>query len=107
MNNQYLLPANSKKSQLIFGLFTTMDMWLIAIGASLTVIMLIIINGSNPPLWQLLIAIAPVVISAGLVFPVPNYHNIFQFLTNIVLFYTGGRRYYWKGWCVKDGGNDK
>ena len=46
MRNQYLVPANSKKSQLIFGFFTWPDLILCLIGAAITIALLIILK--NP-----------------------------------------------------------
>jgi len=37
-----------------------------------------------------------------LIFPMPNYHNIRTFLGEMIDFYTGLRRYIWKGWCYHE-----
>ena len=100
MNNQYLMPANSKKSRLILGFFTQTDLIVCGVGATLTLLMLVILK--NPKTWEMILAILPLCISASLVFPVANYHNVLQLITNIVSYYSGRRKYYWKGWCVKD-----
>lgn len=100
MDNQYLVPANSKKSQLIFGFFTVPDLIICCSGAGITLLLLMIFK--DPPMWQLILEIIPLLIGASLVMPVPNYHNVFQLLTNIVTFLFGRRKYYWRGWCVKD-----
>ena len=50
-----------------------------------------------------IIVLLPALISGFLVIPVPNYHNVLQLITNIVTFALGRKRYYWKGWCIKDG----
>lgn len=34
--------------------------------------------------------------------PVMHYHNVLQFIINACTFIFNPRRYYWKGWCVKD-----
>lgn len=39
--------------------------------------------------------------------PVRNYHNVMQLLNNMLDFYTNTRKYYWKGWCVKDDTNEQ
>jgi len=98
--NQYLVPANSKKSRLIFGFFTWPDLIVCGVGGSLTIILLIILK--DPKTWELLLAIIPMLTSALLVFPVAHYHNVFQLIRNIFNFFLGRRKYYWKGWCVKD-----
>lgn len=100
MRNQYLVPANSKKSQLIFGFFTWPDLIICLTGAFITIILLIIFK--NPTTGELIIAIIPALIGAGLVMPVRNYHNVMQLLNNILDFYTNNRKYLWKGWCVSD-----
>ena len=99
--NQFLIPANSKKSMLIFGLFNTFDLILFGTGVGLTLIMLPIL-----PIDDLLfagIALAPALITGFLVFPIPNYHNVRTIIKSIWEFYTGRRIYYWKGWCFSNG----
>ena len=100
MRNQYLVPANSKKSQLIFGFFTWPDLILCLVGAGITLILLLVLK--NPSLTELIIAILPLLIAAALVMPIRYYHNVMQLLNNVIDFYTNTRKYYWKGWCVKD-----
>lgn len=104
MNNQFLVPANSKKSRLIFGYFTPADLVVLGIGITVTVAFLMVLK--NPPLWQLLLAIIPLLVAVTLVFPVPNYHNVMQLLSNIFYFVLGRKKYYWKGWCVRDDANE-
>lgn len=99
--NGFLIPANSKKSMLIFGLFNTFDLILFGTGIGSTLIMLPIL-----PINQLLyavIALAPVSITGFLVFPIPNYHNVRTVIKSVWEFYTGRRVYYWKGWCFSHG----
>ena len=98
MNNNYLIPANTKKSKLILGFFTGIDLAIFGSGCTVTLIMLIIFQGMN--FTTALIVILPALISGFLVVPVPNYHNVLQLLTNIFNFYTNRRRYYWKGWSM-------
>lgn len=100
MNNNYLIPANSKKSMLIVGLFTMKDLIVIGIGAALTVVMLIVFR--DPKIYQLIIAITPLLIAGTLIFPIAHYHNVMQLLTNIFTYIFRRKKYYWKGWCVKD-----
>ena len=38
--NQYLIPANSKRSMLILGLFEVIDLWIFGIGALITFILI-------------------------------------------------------------------
>lgn len=100
MNNNYLIPANTKKSQLILGFFTPLDLILFGSGCFLTVFMLMILQ--NATFGQLIIIVMPALITGFLVMPVVHYHNVLQLITNIITFYTGRRRYYWKGWSVTD-----
>ena len=99
MRNQYLIPANSKKSQLILGFFTVPDLIVCGIGALITVVLLVIIR--NPKTWQLVLMCLPLLTSATLVFPIANYHNVMQLLINIFSYAFGRKKYYWRGWCVK------
>ncbi len=101
MNNNYLIPANSKKSMLILGFFTPIDLILFGVGCTITLGLLFILN-DNMEMGTLLLVLAPALISAFLVMPVPNYHNVLQLLTNIILFALGRKRLYWKGWCIND-----
>ena len=102
--NSFLIPANTKKSQLIFGLFNKFDMALLGTGVGISLLMMMILNISDLK-WALL-AIAPGMVSAFLVFPIPNYHNVITVIKNIIVFYTTRQNYVWKGWCVRDGEED-
>ncbi len=99
--NNYLIPANTKKSQLILGFFTPTDLIIFVVGCAFSFITLLIIK--NITLTIGIIIMLPALISAFLVMPVPHYHNVLQLLTNIFNFYTNRRRYYWKGWCIYEG----
>lgn len=101
MNGQYLIPANSKKSSLILGLFTPVDLILFGSGIGLTVILIISLQNSLDTLLSILLVLLPALISAFLVFPIPNYHNVLQLIVNIFTFLTGERHYYWRGWNYK------
>lgn len=99
--NEYLIPANSKKSRLIFGFFKPVDLVICGISIAITLILILIVNKMDS-LLLLILAIIPATFGILLVFPVPHYHNVRQLLINIINFYTGNRKYYWKGWCVRD-----
>ena len=99
--NQFLIPANSKKSMLIFGLFRTTDLIIFGVGVGLTLIMLPILPISD--IVYAIIALAPALIAGFLVFPVPNYHNVRTVIMSVWNFYTERRIYYWKGWCFSNG----
>ncbi len=103
--NQFLIPANSKKSMLIFGMFTIFDLILFGSGIAATLILLMILDLDQ--LLPTIIALSPAVITGFLVLPVPNYHNILTVLRSIKEFYTTRQRFVWKGWCVMDGKYDE
>lgn len=98
--NEYLIPANSKKSQLILGFFTFIDLCVFLVGLAFTIVMLLTIHTNN--FTVMIIILLPLLISTFLVLPVPYYHNILQLITNIILFFLNRRRYYWKGWCIHE-----
>lgn len=102
MNHNYLIPANSKKSMLILGFFTPVDLVIFGVGCTVTLCLLFLFN-SKVEIGALLLILSPALISAFLVMPVPNYHNVLQLITNIVVFFFGRKRLYWKGWCIRDG----
>lgn len=96
--NQYLIPANTKKSKLILGFFTPIDLAVFGVGCTITVTLLFVFQSMT---FQVaVLVLLPAVISAFLVAPVPNYHNVMQLLTNIIMFLLNRKRYYWKGWCM-------
>ena len=95
--NNYLIPANSKKSLLIFGVFNKFDLIMFSIGISVTLLLLLVL-----PVDQLLfavIALAPGLITGFLVLPIPNYHNILTIIREGFNFFTQRRNFIWKGWC--------
>lgn len=102
MNHNYLIPANSKKSMLILGFFNFVDLIIFGIGCIITLTLLFLFN-DKVEIGSLLLILSPALVSAFLVMPVPNYHNVLQLLTNITLFVFGRKRLYWKGWCINDG----
>ncbi len=94
----YLIPANSKKGQLIFNMFRPIDLLIFFIGACATLILMFVIQSTA--LVALIIKLAPIVITAILVMPMPNYHNVMMYLKDALDFYSNRRVYVWKGWCV-------
>ena len=95
--NGYLVPANTKKSLLIFNMLRPIDAIILGIGIAISVILLIIIGSDNT--WILLLACLPMIISLLLVLPIPNYHNTLVGIQSILKFYNGRRNYIWRGWC--------
>ena len=98
--NRYLIPANSKKSMLIFGLFTKPDLILFGVGMGVSLLLLLILPVD---IWYFaIIAVLPGIISGFLVFPFPNYHNILTIIKEIINFYSSRQCYVWRGWCLSD-----
>ncbi len=100
MNTNYLIPANSKRSLLIFSMFTWFDLALFGIGLTVTMILLLVISPDS--LLSAIIDIAPAAITAFLVMPIPNYHNTLTLIKDLYVFFTSRQRFIWKGWCVLD-----
>lgn len=96
--NGYLIPANTKKSMLIFGLFTKFDLILFVSGVATTLLLLLILDISK--LALAILALTPALVVSFLVMPVPNYHNILTLIKSAISFYTNQRKFKWKGWCV-------
>ena len=103
--NSYLIPANSKKSLLKFGMFNTVDVILLIIGVGITFGLMMILPINN--FVVAIIALTPGVISAFLVFPIPNYHNVRTVMKNAIDFYTTRQKFIWKGWCFENGESSK
>jgi len=95
-DGSYLIPANSKKANLIFNLFRPIDLGILLTGLTITVIIAMMIPLDNTIF--LIIALLPLFISVLLVAPVPNYNNVLILLTSIIQFYSNRRFYVWKGW---------
>ncbi len=101
MDESYLIPANSKKSKLILGIFRPIDLGIFATGIAITLIL--IMMGLTKDFLQLVITMLPAAITAFLVaIPVPNYHNMLTVISNIIKFFTNRRTYIWRGWCIHD-----
>lgn len=96
----YLIPANSKKSMMIFGLFYTFDLILFSLGMGTTLLLLVILPVAE--VTYAIVAIIPLCVAALLVFPIPNYHNVLTVIINAIVFATTRQKFIWKGWCVLD-----
>ncbi len=96
----FLIPANSKKSLLIFGLFNPFDLILFGSGVGTTLLLMMILPLANTTMA--FITIAPAVITGFLVFPVPYYHNVLTVIIGVWNFYTTRQKFVWKGWCAVD-----
>jgi len=100
MDEMYLIPANSKKSKLFFGMFRGRDLGIFATGVAITFIFMM--AGFTKDIVQVIITILPAGICALLVMPVPNYHNVLVAITNVIKYFTNPRKFYWRGWRIYD-----
>src|SRR5574344_2462302 len=98
--NNYLIPANSKKSMLILGVFTMADIIMFGSGIVFTIILLLLIKTTN--IGVMILIIFPALITGCFVMPIPNYHNVLGFLTSFMSYANNRKQYIWKGWGVKN-----
>ncbi len=101
MDNQYLIPANTKRGQLILGWFRPFDLALFSCGILVTLLLIAFL-----PLESLavtILALSPALITGFLVIPVPYYHNMLNIIVEMYEFLTNRQTYRWKGWCYKVG----
>lgn len=99
--NGSLVPANTKKSILIFGMFRPLpDLLILGIGIAISIILLLRFGDDSTLI--LLLCSTPMLIGLVLVLPIPNYHNTLCAIQSIVDFYNGRRKFIWKGWCMRD-----
>lgn len=96
----YLIPANSKKSMLIFGLFNQLDLIIFGVGLGISLILLMVLPVDE--LAWAIVAISPGLITGLLVMPIPNYHNVRTIIRLAYEFYTTRQQFIWKGWCFLD-----
>lgn len=104
MRNNYLIPANSKKSQLILNAFRPIDLGIMGAGALITLALMFIIPGDG--LIELTIKLLPLGIGLLLVVPIPFYHNVLVFLREVYIYFSSQKTYVWRGWCAKYGFED-
>lgn len=97
--NGSLVPANTKKSMLVFGMFRPLpDLLILGVGIAISIFLLLIFG--NASTWILLLCSLPMLTGALLVMPIPNYHNTLCVIQSILEFYNGRRKFIWKGWCT-------
>ena len=96
----YLIPANAKRGQYIFGLFRPVDLGIFGVGVVITIILVALMPMQET--WAAVVAVSPAILSTLLVAPVAYYHNVLQLLIEIYKYFTSRRRYLWKGWCIRD-----
>ena len=96
--NNYLIPANSKKGQLIFNVFREVDLAVLGVGIAVTIILAVAIS-SDRILFTVL-KLLPLGISVLLVVPVAYYHNVLVFIQEMFKYFTSQKVFKWKGWCA-------
>lgn len=102
---EYLIPANSKKSMLIIGMFNSTDIIILSVGLVLTLLLLFIVKTSS--LLGISLILFPLLFCAFLVLPLPNVHNVRTFIINVYDYFMNQREYHWKGWCIRYGEQSK
>lgn len=105
INGGYLIPANTKKGQLIFGAFTMPDLILLGIGVGFTILLLLILGVQDT--ISAIVSLLPALICSFLVLPIANYRNVRTFIACAISFYTNQRIYKWRGWCLHGTGFKK
>lgn len=105
MDGRYLIPANSKKSMLIFGLFNGGDLFIFSVGVGTSLLLLMIVAPTET--LDTFLVLLPALFCILLVFPVPNYHNVRTIIKSIWQYFTNRQVFIWKGWCIKDVFNDE
>ena len=99
MDNNYLIPANTKRGQLILGIFRPFDLILFGSGVFVTLILLAFLPLQSTAVTILILS--PALVTAFLVMPVPYYHNMLNIIKEIYEYLTNRQTYRWKGWCYK------
>lgn len=98
MNGNYLIPANSKKSLKILGIFYPFDLILFISGVGVSLILMMVLQVSDFKIAVL--SLIPGCTAGLLVFPVPNYHNVLTVIKETIEFFSQRQKFIWKGWCV-------
>lgn len=96
----YIIPANSKRSALLFGLFRGIDLIILICGGVFTMFLFFLIP--NDSFKAVVIKLMPLLIGVFLVAPIANYHNVLVLIREITSFFLNRRRYLWKGWCASN-----
>ena len=96
--NGYLIPANSKKSLLIMGMFKGSDLWILGIGAAISLILMIGIDGDTVGI--LVIKLLPLSLAVLMVLPIPYYHNVITYILEAIAYLQSTKEYKWRGWCA-------
>ena len=93
--NNYLIPANSKKGQLIFNMFRWEDLIILAAGGLITLIAVLV--SDNDSIFAMVLKLLPIGISVLLVMPVAYYHNVLVFIIEMFCDRVAASKIYNKG----------
>ena len=104
VDKTYLIPANTKKGQLIFSVFTPFDLILFSSGVGVSFILLTTVGAAD--ILTTIIVLLPGLICGFLVLPIPNYHNVLTVFTSMFTHYSNQRKYKWRGWCFYESTKD-
>ncbi len=99
-NNQFLIPANTKRGQLILSIFRPIDLAIFLTGVFTTFGLLLYFSQNDAGGWAKVISVFPALIAVGLCVPIPYYHNVRVCIGEIVNYYSNNRNYKWRGWCA-------
>ena len=105
MNQNYLIPANTKRGQLILGLFMPIDLIIFGSGLLVTLLLVMFLPMDNTTVAVL--SILPGVVTGLLVLPVAYYHNVRQLIIEVYKYFTKRNKFVWKGWCFLDESESK
>ena len=96
----YLIPANSKKSALILGLFNPSDFWILGAGIALSLIFFVALK--NDTVFAISLKLGPIALAVLLVMPVPYRHNVAKLLSIVFTYYfiDVQKEFKWRGWCA-------
>ena len=97
--NNYLIPANSKKGQLMFSIFRPIDLGVLIASAFISVMLMFIIEGEA--FGILVIKLLPLALGVLLVVPIPYYHNVLVFIEEAIIYLMEQKQYSWKGRCAR------
>jgi hypothetical protein len=100
VDHNYLIPANTKRGQLILGLFRPFDLYLFGGGVLVTFILIAFLPLTSTTVT--ILCVSPAIITGFLVMPIPYYHNMLTVITEAYEFLTSRQKYRWKGWCYKN-----
>ena len=103
--NNYLIPANTKRGNLILGLFRPVDLIIFGVGVGITLLLLTIVPTGDTV--TTILVVSPGLIGALLVAPVPHYHNVLNVVREAIEFINNNQKYKWRGWCFLDDKDEK